>query len=132
MRPSIPTLYALILVASPLHPAAAQTSQPIVLEEVVVTALKRGASAISDTPIAISAFSGESLERQGADALSDAVFWEASTQRAILPYVVAGTGLPGAPSEPAQSTSTSQTGTFRRVEDGKAAPVRPVSVAGGS
>jgi twitching motility protein PilJ len=44
----------------------------------------------------------------------------------------AGFRLPGAPSEPAQSTSTSQTGTFRRVEDGKAAPVRPVSVAGGS
>jgi twitching motility protein PilJ len=41
----------------------------------------------------------------------------------------AGFRLPGTTTEP--TLSASQTGTFRRVEEGKA-PVRPVSVAGGS
>jgi outer membrane receptor protein involved in Fe transport len=71
MRLSIPTLCALLLAAAPLDRAVAQTGAPIVLEEIVVTALKRGEAAISETPIAISAFSGDSLERQGADGLSD-------------------------------------------------------------
>jgi iron complex outermembrane recepter protein len=71
MRSSIPTLGALLVALGAFDRAAAQTAESVVLEEIVVTALKRGESAISDTPIAISAFSGDSLERQGADALSD-------------------------------------------------------------
>jgi twitching motility protein PilJ len=42
----------------------------------------------------------------------------------------AGFRLPGTTTEP--TLSASQTGTFRRVEEGKASPVRPISVAGGS
>jgi twitching motility protein PilJ len=42
----------------------------------------------------------------------------------------AGFRLPGTTTEP--TLSASQTGTFRRVEEGKAPPVRPISVAGGS
>jgi hypothetical protein len=42
----------------------------------------------------------------------------------------AGFRLPGTTTEPSLS-STSTTGTFRRVEEGKT-PARPVSVAGGS
>jgi iron complex outermembrane recepter protein len=51
-------------------PATAQEDSQT-SEEIVVTALKRGAQAVSDTPAAISAFPGEELERIGADSLSD-------------------------------------------------------------
>jgi iron complex outermembrane recepter protein len=63
--------FALIVGLLPIHQAAAQATDSVVLEEIVVTALKRGEAAISDTPIAISAFSGTELERRGMDALSD-------------------------------------------------------------
>jgi len=46
--------------------ASAQSSSNAGLDEIVVTATKRGAQSINDVPIAIQAITGEDLERSGA------------------------------------------------------------------
>ncbi|MFT5711181.1 MAG: iron complex outermembrane receptor protein [Halioglobus sp.] len=51
--------------------ATAQSKELNVLEEVLVTATKRGTVALADTPIAIQVFSNEDLQRQGIKQFAD-------------------------------------------------------------
>ena len=53
--------------------AAAQTDAESaeMLSELIVTAARRGAVSVADTPLAITAFSGEKLEEQGVSSLQD-------------------------------------------------------------
>lgn len=60
------TRYSLLVAASALPLiATAQSAQPVALEEIVVTAQKK-AESLQDTPISISAFSGDMLSDIGA------------------------------------------------------------------
>ncbi len=71
-RPAgILALFAALLVGAP-SAAAAENASPGIVEEIVVTALKR-TSTLQDTPIAISALTSEGLERVGADDFVDFV-----------------------------------------------------------
>ncbi len=63
-----PLLAVLALGASPDGRAQDSTGSAVVLPEIVVTARKREES-LQDTPISITAFTGESLERQQIDQL---------------------------------------------------------------
>jgi len=67
---------ALLLAGGLASPAAAQQQatdvQAVTLEEVIVTAQRREQS-LQDVPVAITAFSAETLERTGATGLQDIV-----------------------------------------------------------
>ncbi len=54
-------------------PALAQSSEVGMLEDIVVTATKTGATRLQDTPMAISAFDGAAIERSGIRDMRDLV-----------------------------------------------------------
>ena len=54
-----------------LNAATAVAQSPGVLEEIIVTASKRGEQRLMDIPLPITAFSGEDIEREGASSLTD-------------------------------------------------------------
>ena len=67
-------LAAAICIALAGGTAAAQTAQgPVApgVEEVVVTATKRGATLIEDTPLSVQSLGGASLAEQGAVTFAD-------------------------------------------------------------
>src|SRR5688572_7516799 len=75
-RPCIAALTTSLLIAG-IHseawtaePASTPAS-PLALEEILVTASKRGETTAADTPIAISAFLGDELVRTGSKTLAD-------------------------------------------------------------
>lgn len=66
-RPALLALGTAAMVASPgLYVATANAQSNAMLEEVVVTARKRGSEVLQDVPATITALSGDMLERMGA------------------------------------------------------------------
>ncbi|MEH6677750.1 TonB-dependent receptor [Phenylobacterium sp.] len=74
LRRSLGLLASTSAVALGLMATQAQAqvaAEPETLSELVVTAARRGAVSVADTPLAVTAFSGEKLEEQGISSLQD-------------------------------------------------------------
>jgi len=86
-----PLCYGLLLTAAQ-QPVVAQEGEPdasrVVLDEIVVTARRR-AESLQDTPVSVSAFTSESMERQNFDNLADI---SRSTPNLVFDAGTGGTG----------------------------------------
>jgi outer membrane receptor protein involved in Fe transport len=65
------TALSLLLPAAAAHAAATAPAEGSSIEEVVVTANKRGVQAVLDTPAAVQAITGDTLARQGVSGIID-------------------------------------------------------------
>lgn len=79
MRPALHStaclaLTASLIVATPSFAQSAPTNAPGMIEEIVVTATKRGEQSLQDVPISITAFSASTLRDKGVDSFSDFAF----------------------------------------------------------
>ena len=70
-RKALSTAISAICAGVPAGQALAQEAGNLALEEVIVTATKRGALNLQDVPISITAFTGENIRIQGFKSLDD-------------------------------------------------------------